>query len=220
MKGKVPLQGAKHLLWDYLVMDITKSKQYLNYVDDKSVVASTTLQKCTVVNETLLRRPLETTQNAINFLNTISNAHLQILGIKSITVVIVWARKILGKHNHVRNVQSKAKQIQQNVKYFKDLLTQLFQKGLPSFGDDNGRLIPHEKYHVLLTQAQMDHSKFDGLKKEPDANVVIEKITDDFEILSQFRALKAELPPIYYASRIELEVIIKEMMDCLIPSQN
>lgn len=43
----------------------------------------------------------------------------------------------------------------------------------------------------------MDHSKFDDLKKELDGSVVAEKLIDDFEILSQFRALKEKLIPIF-----------------------
>ena len=71
------------------------------------------------------------------------------------------------------------------------MFTQLFQKGLPSFWDDNGRLIPQDQYHVMLIQARMDHSKFDDLKKELDTNAVVEKLTNDFETLSHFRELKA-----------------------------
>ena len=89
MKGKAPIHGENHILWDSFSADITKFKQYLNFVDDKSVVARKYLHRCTVVNETLPKRPLETAHNVINLLNEISNAHLQILGVKDKIVVIV-----------------------------------------------------------------------------------------------------------------------------------
>lgn len=65
----------------------------------------------------------------------------------------------------------------------------------------------------------MDHSKFEDLKIWLDGNVVVDKLTEDFEILSEFREIKTGLPPISYKSCIELEVLIKEMMDYDIPSQ-
>jgi FtsZ-binding cell division protein ZapB len=220
IKGKVPLQGAKHLLWDSLAVDITKFRQYLNFVDDKSIVASTTLHRCVIVNETLLKRPLEWAQNAINLLNAVSNAYLQTIGVKDRTVVIVCARKIIGKHNHMRNVRSKAEKIEQNVQSFKDLFSQLFKRGLPSFWNNNGKMVSQEKYNVLLTQARMDHSKFEDLEKGLKGNTIVDKLTNDFEILSQFRTIKSCLPPISYASCIELEVLIKEMVDYDIPSES
>jgi hypothetical protein len=120
MKRKTPLQGEKHILWDSLVEDITKFRQYLNFVDDKSLVARKSLHGCTIVNETLLKRPLEITQNAINLINEISSAHLQTLRVKDRTIVTIWVRKIIGKLSQMRNVQPKADQMKQNVQSFKD----------------------------------------------------------------------------------------------------
>ena len=142
MKGKAPLRGEKHILWDCLLVDITKFKQYLNFVVDKSVVARKALQKCAVANEAMQKWHLETTHNDINLLNEITNTHLQTLGVKDIIVFIVWARKIIEKHNHMKNVQSKEKWMKQNVKNFKNFFGQLFQKDLPYFLDDKGELVP------------------------------------------------------------------------------
>ena len=104
LKGKNALQGANHSLWDTLVVDITKFRQYFNPVEEKNVVAITALQKCTIVNETLSRRSCETYQNAINFLNLVSNVQLETLGAKDKTAIIVGARKVIEKHKHMRNV--------------------------------------------------------------------------------------------------------------------
>lgn len=192
----------------------------MNFIDDKTDVASKSLHRCTIVNETQPKRPLETLHNAINLLNEISNTHLQTLGVNDRAAVIVWTRKIIGKHNHMKNVQSKAEKMKQNVQSFKSLFGKLFQKALPSFWDYNGQLCSQEQYQVLLTQAHMDHSKFQDLRKGLNGNAPMEKLTDEFEILTQFKEMKAWIPPISYASFIELEVLIKDMVDYDIPSQN
>jgi len=75
-------------------------------------------------------------------------------------------------------------------------------------------MVSQEKYNVFLTRAQMDHSKFEDLEK---GNTIVDKLKNDFEILSQFRTIKSGLPPISYASCITLEVLIKETVVYDIP---
>ena len=65
----------------------------------------------------------------------------------------------------------------------------------------------------------MDHSKFKDIENELDGRLVVNKLIDDFEILSQFRIIKEQIPPISYASCIDLEFLIKKMMDYHIPSE-
>ena len=36
--GRKPLQGAKHLIWDTLAIEITKFRPYLNYVEFNSLL--------------------------------------------------------------------------------------------------------------------------------------------------------------------------------------
>ena len=81
-------------------------------------------------------------------------------------------------------------------------------------------MISQEHYLTLLTQARIDHSKFEGLKKGLDGRSLVQRLSDDFEILIQFREIKIGLPPISYTSFIELEVLIKEMLDYEVLSQN
>ena len=38
--GKAPLQGAKHLIWDTLSVEITKSRHYFNFIDDESALVN------------------------------------------------------------------------------------------------------------------------------------------------------------------------------------
>ena len=67
MIGKLPVQGAKHLIWDTLTIEITKFRSYLNFVNDKNVIVDLSLQRCKLVNKNLDKKPLDTAQNAVKF---------------------------------------------------------------------------------------------------------------------------------------------------------
>ena len=64
----------------------------------------------------------------------------------------------------------------------------------------------------------MDHSKFEELTKGPAGKVIIETLIDDFEIFELFLITQRSIPPISYTQYVDLEVVIKEMMDCDLPN--
>jgi hypothetical protein len=63
----------------------------------------------------------------------------------------------------------------------------------------------------------MDHSKFESLEENLKGTNMVEYLTTDFEILNQLETVKIELPTMTYATFIDLEIMIKEMMDYNIP---
>jgi hypothetical protein len=69
LKGKTLLQGAKHVIWDVIAVETSKFRVYLNFINDKDSVATTTQSKSIVVNETLAKKPSEWAHNAIDLLN-------------------------------------------------------------------------------------------------------------------------------------------------------
>ena len=71
LRGKGLLQGAKHIIWDFIIVEAANFKVYLNFINEKYSMAITARSRCTVVNETLAKKPLEWAQNAINLLNSI-----------------------------------------------------------------------------------------------------------------------------------------------------
>ena len=83
-------------------------------------------------------------------------------------------------------VQDKANTMSSQIKDFRLAFKDLFDDGLPSFWDDEGQLFSQEKYHSLLVQNQMDHSKFEYLVKGLIGKGIVEKLTKDFEILDRF----------------------------------
>jgi cobalamin biosynthesis Co2+ chelatase CbiK len=46
---------------------------------------------------------------------------------------------------------------------------------------------------------------------------LVEHLATDFEILNKFKTVKVSVPIMSYATCIDLEILIKEMMDCEIP---
>ena len=79
-------------------------------------------------------------------------------------------------------------------------------------------MFSQEHYHNLLVQSQMDHSKFDDLEKGLTGKAIVDKLTEDFEILQKFLIIRRGLPKISYEAYMELEVFIREMMEYDTPS--
>jgi hypothetical protein len=152
LKGKTLLQGDKHMNWDDIAAEVAKFRVYLNFINDKDNVATTTRRKCTIVNETLAKKPSEWAQNAIDLLNYVPTVDLHTIGVKDITSLIMWTRRIISKHNLLKLVLNKAMKMEHSIHEFKDLFEQLFVKGLPPFLDGKGSLYNQEDYNSLLIQ--------------------------------------------------------------------
>jgi FtsZ-binding cell division protein ZapB len=150
LKGKTLLQGAKHVIWDAIVIEVAKFRVYLKFINDKDSVATTAQSRCIVVNETLAKKPSDWAQNAIDLLNYVPIVDLQTIGVKDRTTLIIWARRIIVKHNLLKSVQNKAMQMEHSIQEFKDTFEQFFVKGLSQFCDGKGSLYNQEDYNSLL----------------------------------------------------------------------
>ena len=131
------------------------------------------------------------------------------MGIKDRITMITWKRKVIGKHHHVESVQAKEYHKLLQVKSFKGLFTELFQKLLPSFWDEEGKPIYDSYYQTLLVQSRMDHKMFEYMTQSLTGKVIIEKLAIYFEILDQIRIIGAKLSLISYVGHVELRVLDK-----------
>ena len=59
----------------------------------------------------------------------------------------------------------------------------------------------------------MDHSKFEDLVKGLIVKIIVEKLTEDFEILQIFLIIRRGLPEVSYEAYVDLEVSIREMTE-------
>ena len=123
---------------------------------------------------------------------------LQTNRVKDRTALIIWARRIIAKHNFLKSVETKAVQMEKIIQEFKDTFEQFFIKGLPPFWDGKGKLYNQEEYNSLLTQCRMDHSKFEGLEENLKGPSLVEYLSIDFEISNHFKIVKIGLPTMNY----------------------
>jgi hypothetical protein len=219
LRGKGLLQGAKHIIWDSIANEASKFRVYLNFINDKDNISITSRSRCTVVNETLAKKPSEWAQNAINLLNSIPTAKLQTIGVKDITTLIIWVKRVIGKHNLLKSIQTKETQMEQSVhESSKICLKNCLSKASHHFGMARENCMIRKNTMLCLTQCRMDHYKFETLEENLKGATLVEHLITDFEILNQFKAVKIGLPVMTYASCIDLEILIKEMIDYDIPS--
>jgi hypothetical protein len=115
LKGKKLLQGAKHVIWDAIVAKAANFRFYLNFINGKDNVAFTAQSRCTIVNETLAKKPSEWPQNDIDFLNFVPTFDLRIIGVRDQTSLIIRARRIIAKHNLLKLAQNKAIQMEHSI---------------------------------------------------------------------------------------------------------
>ena len=75
------------------------------------------------------------------------------------------------------------------VKSFKGLFVELFQKGLPPFWDEDGKLISQYEYQALLVKVRLDHKKFQDMTKSLSRKFIVDKMVVDFEFINSFRTI-------------------------------
>jgi len=109
--------------------------------------------------------------------------------------------------------------MEESIQEFKDIFEELFIKALPPFWDGKEKLYDQEEYNSHLTQCRMDHSKFENMEENLKGTNLVEYLTTYFEILNQFKTMNIRLSTMNYVSCIDLEILIKEMMDYDIPSE-
>ena len=86
------------------------------------------------------KKSLNTAHNAVNFLNSLTYQNMHNIGIKDKVAIVLWVKIFINKHQLMKVVQDKANQMSSQIKDFRVAFQNLFDDGLPSFWDDEGRL--------------------------------------------------------------------------------
>ena len=71
--GKIALQGARHLIWDQIIMEADKFRPYLDIIEDQEIAMREAKKQAQIVSVEVNKRPLETAENAITFMSSMSD---------------------------------------------------------------------------------------------------------------------------------------------------
>ena len=75
------LIDTKHIIWDHLLKEIKRLKDYFFQVEDERKLTTSCLDSMKTIQENLGDKPLQA-QNAINYLNSRSKTQLQFVGVE------------------------------------------------------------------------------------------------------------------------------------------
>lgn len=123
--------------------------------------------------------------------------------------MIALAKKVIYKHKYVQSVKSKVKLLLKKVQDFKDKFSNVINKGMPCFWDNRGNLLSQEYYQVLIVQKKSEEEKFEDLERRMKGSTIVEKLIEDFEVLTEFKLIQRELSPISFAESANLKVITR-----------
>ena len=72
VSGQVALQGEKHLIQDVMITEAPKVQPYLDFIRDKDITTQVAIKNVQMEKHDLNKRPMDTTNNAISFLNNLT----------------------------------------------------------------------------------------------------------------------------------------------------
>ena len=179
-----------------------------------------TRQSVMVVKQVLNKKYIDTTHNAISFLNILIEEDIRKANIKYMILTITWERKVVKKYQHLDTVQAKIDIMNHQIKEFIKLFSPLFKRGLPSFWEEKGGMWSQKDYNDRLINSILDHKQFEDMQQSLSGKIVVDKLAEYFEMMFNFKATCAKLSYFSYVENVELRVLEKEMVNLDFPTVN
>ena len=129
--GRIPLQGAKHFLWDALIKEISPLGKHLVMLDEWKQASMAVSKRCKSLQEILVRMPREEAQKEIIVLNATTREEPIALGVADRITLLVTTRRMTIKHNLLQSALARIDIMHQGLEKFNKLFQPLFQKGFP-----------------------------------------------------------------------------------------
>ena len=215
--GKQALRDTKYLLWDHMLKEIKKLKDYLLMLQDEKSQVETCLTNVNLVQEMMGDKPLQA-QRAINFLNSQTKMQLQFSGIQDKAKLIMQAKKYIVKETLAKEVLVKANFLKARYDQFKHTYKFLFDNGLPSFWNEEGIMIPEDDYLSLWNLKKNDTSLIDKLDPIIKGNHIYDLLDKYFCLYYEAKRIISNLPPPSFNLFSDLDVVNRDILVIDFPS--
>ena len=130
-----------------MITEAAKLQPYLDFICDKDITTQAARKYVHMGKQELNKRPMDTTNNAINFLNKLMEQDIRQANIQDRFLVITWARKVVNKHRHLEIVEAKVNCMHNQVKEFIIRFSPLFKRGIPFLQEENRPMLSQKEYH-------------------------------------------------------------------------
>ena len=166
------------------------------------------------------KKPLETTENAITYLRSLSDEASSTYGLQNRVTVVSAARKVIAKCRMKETVQAKIELIEHKIQEVIKLSKPLTSKGLPFFWEEMGPLLSQKDYKECLVNCRSNHNKFEDMQQALSGKSIFDKLVDDFELWFDLKAMYCKVPRASYSEAMELKAQDYDMDMTPLPSSN
>lgn len=214
---KNSLIDAKYIIWDHLLKEVKKLKDYFIQVEDEQQLATSCLANLLTLQENLGDKPLQA-QNAINFLNSRTKTQLHFAGIEDRADLIAQARKYIIKDRLLKDMSAKANYLLRRVDDFKIIFKDVFEQGLPNFWNEQVLFLSDTEYQVKFLEKRNDLFDINQLTVGIKGQDIFDILENDFYLLFMMRQTINGLLPVTYSFYSELDAISREMLAMSFPA--
>ena len=128
-------------------MEENKVIPYLDFIQDKESTVQAAKKHIQTAKLDLHKRPFDTAEGAINFLNSLTDEDIKQGNIWDRIPVITWARRAVHKHRHLNMVEAKWNFMHKQADDFAKKFKILFQRGLHFFWEEKGPMLSQKEYY-------------------------------------------------------------------------
>ena len=134
------------MIWDQIIVEADKFWPYVCVVEDLELAMREAKKQVQIVEPEVNKRPLETAENAMTYLSSLSDEASSSYSLQTRVVVVSVARKVIAKHRMKETVQPKIELTEHKIQEVIKLSKNLTSKGLPFFWEEMGPLLSQKDY--------------------------------------------------------------------------
>ena len=114
----------------------------------------------------LNKRPLDTAEGEISFLNSLTDEDIRQGKIWDRVPTITWSRRVVHKHRHLKMVEAKWNFANKQTGDFVMMFKPMVQRGIPFFWEEKGPMLSQKEYYDILVKSRKEHKQFKDMAQQ------------------------------------------------------